>query len=348
MAFNTALGRAEYIASEGQTVFDFVFKLFNTDELKVYLTPVGNSANDNDDLLTLSTDYTITINGDNGGTVTLISGATAGDSIVLSRELPTLRNYEYQEAGDLRAVDLNADQDYQTYLIQQNKQFETRFLKPQDSSTTFDNVLPPFSDGYFKYNNDGTGIEIDNTIPDQVTEATTQATNSANSAIEASGYATNASDSADLAERWANEAEDTQVTLGNYSAFHWAKKAEALGNIDAYLSDTPILSGVNSANELTDVTITIDNYTASGIYTISVTGGSFTRVGDTITWTLPEVTADTVYTITAWVSEVGKLSSQVGSKGVNVVNIPLIDDDTIQVVDIFNDLSSNTGFEEII
>lgn len=44
---------------------------------------------------------------------------------------------------------------------------------------------------------------------------------------DAQTYAGNASDSADLAEDWAIQPEDTEVTPGNYSALHWAAKADA-------------------------------------------------------------------------------------------------------------------------
>lgn len=60
------------------------------------------------------------------------------------------------------------------------------------------------------------------------TTATTQAGIAATKANEASVSELAAGVAALLAQRWANEAEDTPVTGGLYSAFHWAKKAEAL------------------------------------------------------------------------------------------------------------------------
>lgn len=72
--------------------------------------------------------------------------------------------------------------------------------------------------------------------------ATTQAgtaTSAAGTATTQAGIATVKADESNtsklaaevaavLAQRWASEAEDTPVTGGLYSAFHWAKKAEAL------------------------------------------------------------------------------------------------------------------------
>ena len=66
------------------------------------------------------------------------------------------------------------------------------------------------------------------------------------------------------------------------------------------LVEEPTLSGVTTANELSDVVLTISNYNNTlppALYSISVTGGSFVRVDDTITWTLPSVLGDTTHSL---------------------------------------------------
>lgn len=66
------------------------------------------------------------------------------------------------------------------------------------------------------------------------------------------------------------------------------------------LVEEPTLSGVTTANELSDVVLTISNYNNTlppALYSISVTGGSFIRVDDTITWTLPSVLGDTIHSL---------------------------------------------------
>lgn len=71
------------------------------------------------------------------------------------------------------------------------------------------------------------------TATTQASNASTSATNAATSASSASTSATNASNSAtaaeasaDLAELWAEEEEDVEVDTGQYSAKHWAAKAQ--------------------------------------------------------------------------------------------------------------------------
>lgn len=56
--------------------------------------------------------------------------------------------------------------------------------------------------------------------------ASTSETNAANSASAASTSAGNAAGSETLAQQWATNPEDSIVTAGQYSAFHWAQKAE--------------------------------------------------------------------------------------------------------------------------
>jgi len=39
-----------------------------------------------------------------------------------------------------------------------------------------------------------------------------------------------------LAQDWAEEAEDVEVTVGSYSAYHWAQKADELGSVQVSLA----------------------------------------------------------------------------------------------------------------
>ena len=108
MSFNTTVGKVTITATSSQTEFDYLFKIYEDTDIAVY---------QNDTKLTLTSEYSVVINGDNGGEVTLVTGATAGDEIKLIRELPITRETEYQNRGDLSSDTLNTDQEYQTYLI---------------------------------------------------------------------------------------------------------------------------------------------------------------------------------------------------------------------------------------
>ena len=160
MAFNTTAPRVEYTASSGQTVFTFQFKAFQDSDIKVYLTPSGQTSNDDNDLLTLTTDYTVAIVGDSGGTITLVSSATAGDAITILRSLPVLRDVDYQTNGDLLAETLDADQDYQTYLVSDNQAESQRHFSLSKSTQGVDTTLPaPQGGAYMKWSDDGKSVE---------------------------------------------------------------------------------------------------------------------------------------------------------------------------------------------
>lgn len=169
MAFNTAEGRAEYTASAGQTVFSFVFKIFSSSDIKVYLTPSGSVADDTADLLTITTDYTVTINGDNGGDITLVSGASAGDTIVLARSLVATRTVDYQNNGDFNADTIDNDQNYQTYLIVDGYTKLGRAVIAGESLVGVSLSLPsPTAYSYLRWNSTSDALENDSAIYDVI------------------------------------------------------------------------------------------------------------------------------------------------------------------------------------
>lgn len=142
MAFNNSPGRSEYTATAAQTLFPFNFKVYNDSDIKVYLTPSGGIPDDAVDILLLTTDYTVSINGDLGGTMTLVVASSVGDSITIVRELAIDRLIEYQTSGDLLASTLNIDQDYQTYLIADQQAQNNRYIQLPESSQGVDTTLP--------------------------------------------------------------------------------------------------------------------------------------------------------------------------------------------------------------
>lgn len=223
MSYNSNTGKQSFTAIASQTEFDFNFKIFEETELLVYQTPSGNSPDDANDILTLAVDYTVAITGDTGGKVTLNTGAGAGDTIVVQRNLPATRETEYQTSGDLLATVLNDDQDYQTYLIADNNLVNDNSIKLPNSAVGVNTIIPSVTkDGYIKFNSTGTAVVTDDTVPQGVLDAK-------DSNLEAGS--------------WANENEDVPVkeyTAGVpsdrapivYSAKHWAIKAQ-----DAVIGD---------------------------------------------------------------------------------------------------------------
>jgi len=197
MSFNTNAPRLEYVATAGQTEFTFNFKAYETSDVDVYLTPNGQLADETNDVLVETTDYSVAIDGDNGGTVTLVVAATAGDKVTLIRDLPYTRITDYQYGGDLRAEVLDNDQNRQTYLAQQLEASKQIFIRLPLNLQSVSATLPaPVPSSYFRWSADGLSIENDTTIPTNVQQAidSAAAAVAAQAAAEAAAAAAAASE----------------------------------------------------------------------------------------------------------------------------------------------------------
>ena len=101
----------QYTASAAQTAFDYSFPIFADADLVVY---------DNDTLQVLDTDYTVSGAGDDtGGTVTFLTGRTAGDIITIYRDVAIERTTDIQQNGTRRSASMNDELDRMTMWMQQ-------------------------------------------------------------------------------------------------------------------------------------------------------------------------------------------------------------------------------------
>lgn len=213
MSYNTNPPRADYQTVADQTIFTFSFKIFFTEDLTVYRTVTLGTA---PILLLEGVDYTVTINGDFGGTATFTSPEPANQYIVLRRDLDIDRFTEFQRSGDLLANTLNADQDYQTYLIADLRQLVDDSIGVSPGTPGFSGDLPtPLSEAYLRWNYAGTALEND-TIPPTWRTETEQFRD------DADKYRLDAFN-------WANAQEDQEVDDGvrtGFSAYHWSQVAK--------------------------------------------------------------------------------------------------------------------------
>ncbi len=135
--------RRQYTATASQTVFDFPIPFFAEGDLSVWLTPTGQTADDTADLLTITTEYTVTgANTQDGGQITLVTPATAGDIITIERVVDIARLSDFQNSGDLLAETLNKEQDTEIFISQQLRQDINRSLRLPSSGTITDGSLP--------------------------------------------------------------------------------------------------------------------------------------------------------------------------------------------------------------
>jgi len=166
MALNTNYGKVSYTITNTSKEYTFNFKIYEESDVRVYVRTQGEIPNDNADILQTN-EYTVTIDGDNGGLIVLNDVPPLNGNIVMLRDLPLDREFNYTPNGGIYSHALNEDQDYQTYLVQDQRVFRhssLSFAKSAwggDFDPKVDEVVP---NGYLKINADGSGISMDTTV----------------------------------------------------------------------------------------------------------------------------------------------------------------------------------------
>ena len=136
MTIANETNRNQHTATAGQTTFSYSFKIEADDEIVVYQTPAANDPDDANDILVLTTNYSVTGVGDAGGNIVLVSGATVDDVITLARNVTINQADEYVTGQD-HAEELEASLDRITMRLQQIDEQVNRALKTEltDGST---------------------------------------------------------------------------------------------------------------------------------------------------------------------------------------------------------------------
>lgn len=162
---NDTAPRKQYVATAAQDTFAYTFPIYEDSDLVVYLTPVGQAADDAADILTLTTDYTVSGEGtSSGGNVVLVVAATAGDIITIHRDIPVARTSDYQTNGDLQSTSLNDDLDKLVMMVQQQEEsIDDRTLKFIETANLagVDSAVPaPVATQFMRWNAAGTALEL--------------------------------------------------------------------------------------------------------------------------------------------------------------------------------------------
>lgn len=176
---NSTPTRVQYTATGGQTVFSYTFPIKEDADLKVYKRAAGSTPADATDLLTLTTDYTVSgANTANGGTITLVVGATLSDIVTIVGDKTIDRNSIYDQSSSLRKEDLNNDFNDN---VMYDKQIET--IQDQVSIRYNDNEsigpgvrdgnlkLPILNENYFWTGQGNAGDSPDNVVATRVDDA---------------------------------------------------------------------------------------------------------------------------------------------------------------------------------
>ena len=130
------VARRVVYTNTGVGPYAFTFEVLANTDIAVYR---GST------LLTLTTDYTVIINANGTGSVTLLVAGTGNITIVGSRAIQ--RTSDYTTGGDLFASTLNADLDSQTIYAQQVAETAERGLKAPVTDPTDIAMTLPAKDG---------------------------------------------------------------------------------------------------------------------------------------------------------------------------------------------------------
>lgn len=135
--------RVVYSGSAGVGPYNFTFEILTQTDIAVYK---------NTTLLTLTTDYTVTINTNGTGSITLVSAAISTDRITIVGDRGIQRTTDFVTGGDLFANTLNQELDALTIYAQQIDEKAERGLKaPVTDPTDIAMTLPSKTSRASKY-----------------------------------------------------------------------------------------------------------------------------------------------------------------------------------------------------
>tara|TARA_B100001146_G_scaffold216420_1_gene219824 strand:+ start:239 stop:1114 length:876 start_codon:yes stop_codon:yes gene_type:complete len=139
ITIGTAATTVTYTATASQTAFSIPFEFFAAADLKVYQNTV---------LLTLATHYTVTPvtvyeGGYQGGTVTLVTGATVSDLVTIDLDMTPQRATDFAVSGPFNITTLNTWIDKVMVLLKQLKtKLDNSVSRHPSDTTTYSTTLP--------------------------------------------------------------------------------------------------------------------------------------------------------------------------------------------------------------
>lgn len=235
----------------GAGPYSFTFEILANTDIAVYK---------DDTLLTLTTHYTVTINANGTGSVTITAAGLALSptsptqyAIVGNRTIQ--RTSDFTTGGDFFANTINDELDQQTIFAQQNAEGLARALTaPQTDPTSINMTLPSKANRALKtLSFDANGDPTPGISAADVANATTYATNAANSATAAAASASSASSSASAASASASTA-STQASNASTSATNASNSASSASTSATNAASSASTASTQASNASTSAT----------------------------------------------------------------------------------------------
>ena len=288
--------RIVYTGSAGVGPYAFNFEVLAQTDVAVYF---------NDTELTLTTDYTVTVNVDGTGSVTIVTGTnvpstpTASDRITIVGDRTIERTTDFTTGGPLFATSLNDEFDSLTIFAQQVLESNERAIKaPVTDPSSIDMTLPKDDDRkgkYLSFNASTGNPEVVNTVTDVTTIA-----GIAGDVTTVSGIAANVTTVAGIAANVTTVA--TNISAVNTVATNIADVITVANDLNEAISE--IETAADDLNEAVSEIDTVSN----NITNVNTVGTNITNV-NTVAGISANVT--TVAGISANVTTVAGISANV-------------------------------------
>lgn len=321
--------RRVVFAPSGTGPYAFTFEILAATDIEVYK---------GDTLLTLTTDYTVTINANGTGSVTLV--LTAGtDNITIVGARAIERLSDFVTGGDFFANTVNSELDSLTIFAQQNAEAVTRSIQaPVTDPTTIDMTLPTKTDRagkYLSFNTSTGDPEVVNTVVD-VTAVAANATN----INTVAGISSNVTTVAGVA---ANVTTVAGVAANVNTVAGVSADVTTVAGISA---DVTTVAG-DSADIATVAGIAADVTSVAGISAdVTAVAADATDIGTVATDLAGSNTIGTVAGIAANVSTVAGISADVttvAADGADIGAVAAIDSDVTTVAGIAANVTTVAG-----
>jgi len=307
-SINAVPRKVSYTGSAGVGPYAFSFEVLTEDDVAVYF---------NETQLTKTTDFTVTLNVNGTGSVTLVTGTNvpttpdADDLIVIVGARDVERTTDFVTAGDLRASALNEQLDALTIMVQQVAEEVERSVKaPVFDPTGIQMILPKQSERVNAFVAFDANGDISAAVPsDDVTTLAEVATDIKTLAdIEDGTVATDAiSDTAAIA---------TDVTTVSGIAANVMATANNETNINTVAAD---LAGDDDIGTVAGSIANV-NATGSDIANVNTVAGEL-GAGQDVTVVAANLSGtDTVGTVADSITDVNTVAGELGvGKDVTVV-----------------------------
>ena len=291
--------RVVYTAS-GVGPYAFTFEILVNTDVAVYK---------DDTLLTLTTDYTVTIAANGTGSITLVASPTGATQIAIVGSRAIQRTSDFVTGGDFFANTVNNELDSLTIFAQQNAEAVGRALQaPQTDPTNINMTLPRASVRANKtLSFDSNGNPTPGVSASDVANAVTYATNAANSATAAASSASSASSSASTATTKASEAA-TSATNAASSATAAASSATSASN-SASTATTQASNASTSATNAATSASTATTQASNAATSATAAAGSATAAAGSATSAAGSATTATTQATNASSSATAAASS---------------------------------------